>query len=177
MIANAIPVSNAEYRVALAEESGLDSGCADIVTVATAIHWLDTARFYPEVRRVLKPGGVIAVWSYAESKISDVIDNLMLHFADDLVGKHWPVGIDKARNFDEAIALPFETIIPPRFVIEKTWTAEQYMNYLFTWSSVQNYIRENDADPVDLIRSELLILWGSDERKVKWDLKMKVGRL
>lgn len=35
-----------------------------LVTVGQALHWFDRPAFYGEVRRVLRPGGVLAVWSY-----------------------------------------------------------------------------------------------------------------
>src|SRR4051812_19118878 len=50
------------YRVAPAESSGLEAGTIDLVTVAQAAHWLDLDAFYEEVRRVLVPGGAIALW-------------------------------------------------------------------------------------------------------------------
>src|SRR5882672_11427376 len=43
------------YRVALAEQSGLESASCDLVTVAQALHWFDLPRFYAEARRVLRP--------------------------------------------------------------------------------------------------------------------------
>ncbi|HJY64333.1 MAG TPA: class I SAM-dependent methyltransferase, partial [Ignavibacteria bacterium] len=43
------------YLTAQAENSGLESNSADIITAATAIHWIDTEKFYPEANRILKP--------------------------------------------------------------------------------------------------------------------------
>src|ERR1700744_5328428 len=39
------------YRVATAENSGLDSASVDLVTVAQALHWFNLDGFYSEVRR------------------------------------------------------------------------------------------------------------------------------
>ena len=50
-----------EYRVAPAENSSLRDGSVDMVSVATALHWFDLGRFYEEVRRVVRPRGLIAV--------------------------------------------------------------------------------------------------------------------
>src|SRR5882724_9935319 len=55
---------NVTYRVARAEESGIESKSLDLVTVAQALHWFDLDSFYAEVQRVLKPSGVLAVWTY-----------------------------------------------------------------------------------------------------------------
>jgi SAM-dependent methyltransferase len=43
-----------------AEETGLASESADIITASTAMHWFDHRRALPEIARVLRPGGVYA---------------------------------------------------------------------------------------------------------------------
>lgn len=45
-----------------AEETGLGDGCADVVTASIAFHWFDPARAIPEAARLLRPGGVFAVF-------------------------------------------------------------------------------------------------------------------
>src|SRR5438874_11214721 len=42
-ITNAEPHARVEYRVAPAENSGIESNTIDLVTVAQALHWLDLA--------------------------------------------------------------------------------------------------------------------------------------
>src|SRR5690349_15303419 len=68
-IASATARHNVEYRVALAEQSGLADTSVDLVTVAQALHWFDLNRFFAEVQRVLKPGGVLAIWTYATNEV------------------------------------------------------------------------------------------------------------
>src|SRR5437764_2789848 len=53
-IANAERHPCVEYRIATAEQSGLEAGSVDVVTVAQALHWFDLQQFYAEARRVLK---------------------------------------------------------------------------------------------------------------------------
>ena len=48
-------------RIATAEATGLPDGSADLVTVAQAWHWFDTAAAGAEVLRILRPGGVLAL--------------------------------------------------------------------------------------------------------------------
>ena len=45
-----------------AEATGLPDRCADIVTAGQALHWFDPARAFPEVARILRPGGVFAAF-------------------------------------------------------------------------------------------------------------------
>jgi SAM-dependent methyltransferase len=47
---------------ATAEDTGLPAGSADIVTVSQAMHWFDPVRALPEFARLLRPGGVLAVY-------------------------------------------------------------------------------------------------------------------
>ena len=61
-IAQAHPHPKVTYLVAPAERTPLPDGSVDLVTVATAFHWLDFPRFYGEVRRVAKPDGILARW-------------------------------------------------------------------------------------------------------------------
>jgi ubiquinone/menaquinone biosynthesis C-methylase UbiE len=53
-----------EYRVASAEESGLDDRSVDVATVASALHWFDLDCFYSEATRVIRPQGLLAAWTY-----------------------------------------------------------------------------------------------------------------
>src|SRR3954468_19881417 len=59
-LANAPCKRNIEYRVGR-ETTLLPNQSVSLVTVAQALHWFDHPRFYNEVKRVLKPKGVIAV--------------------------------------------------------------------------------------------------------------------
>ena len=52
-----------EYVLEPAEQTSLSDHSVDLITVARAIHWFSTV--YSEVRRVAKPGAVIAVWAYS----------------------------------------------------------------------------------------------------------------
>ncbi len=73
-IAHAYQHDKVEYHVEGAEQVGLKSGSVDMVTVAQAVHWFDFDKFYAEVKRVLKPNGVIAVWTYGLPEVSPRVD-------------------------------------------------------------------------------------------------------
>lgn len=48
------------YRKGYGDETGLMSGCADIVTCSQCLHWMDPHPTFAEVARILRPGGVFA---------------------------------------------------------------------------------------------------------------------
>jgi ubiquinone/menaquinone biosynthesis C-methylase UbiE len=69
---------------ASAEQSGLETASIDLITAAQAFHWFnnDTAR--DEFRRILKPGGQLAlIWNKrdTEQPFQQVYDNLLREFA------------------------------------------------------------------------------------------------
>ncbi len=55
------PALGIEFSRATAEALGLAAGSAAIVIAGQAAHWFDRPRFYAEARRVLYPGGVLAL--------------------------------------------------------------------------------------------------------------------
>lgn len=63
--------SNVEYRTSSAENLAfLEDSSVDLLTAATALHYFEHAAFFAEAERVLKPGGVIAAWSYNYPEIT-----------------------------------------------------------------------------------------------------------
>ena len=80
------PHERVEYRVAPAEDSGIDSGTVDLIMVAQALHWFDLDRFYAEARRVLKPDGVLAASAYNLLHIEPTIDEVVNRYYYEVVG-------------------------------------------------------------------------------------------
>ncbi|MEP7146427.1 MAG: class I SAM-dependent methyltransferase [bacterium] len=177
-INNACTFSNVSYKVAKAEETGLDDNTADLVTIATAIHWINTDLFYKEARRILKDDGVIAVWTYStKCEINPAIDNIVNTFSDRVLNGHWDSGIKKVWSFEE-IDFPFIEIPSPFFEIKREWSLEEFLNYIFTWSSTQKYIDTNNSNPVDLLREEIKEVWNkNDKKEIIWKIKMKAAKI
>ena len=60
----------ARTAVATAEELPAGDRSVDVVIAAQAFHWFDHDTALPEIARVLKPGGVLAIaWNYRDDKI------------------------------------------------------------------------------------------------------------
>jgi len=167
------------YAAMSAERSALATGSASLVTVAQALHWFDTPAFFAEVRRVLGPRGVIAVWSYGLLTLhDDVLDEIVRRFHGETMGPYWP---PERRLVDEgyrALELPFTPLQAPTIAMEAHWTLEQFAGYLSTWSAVQRARTATGSDPVAGVVAELRAAWGTERmaRRVEWPLTLRAGR-
>lgn len=168
-----------EYRVALAENSGLPEHSVDLVTVAQALHWFDLERFYAEVRRVMKPGGILAVWTYGLHAADHMeINRLMQHFYAETVGLYWPPERKLVESGYRTLHFPFEEIQPPQFSMQAAWNLWQLAGYLRSWSATSRFIKDKGYDPVDALEQELRPFWGPPDilRTITWPLSLRVGR-
>lgn len=64
MVAAADAAPGIEYREAFAQETGLDDGCADVVTCSQSLHWMEPEPTFAEAARILRPGGAFAAYDY-----------------------------------------------------------------------------------------------------------------
>jgi SAM-dependent methyltransferase len=175
-IGNAEPNARVEYRVAPAEKSGIESNTIDLITVAQALHWFDLERFYAEVRRVLKPQGVIAACAYKLATVSPKIDAVVNHYYSDVVGAYWPAERVLVEKFEE-LPFPFPEIAMPPFEMVAEWEVGHLIGYLRTWSATQRFMAAKQRDPLEEIEEDLRSAWGDEARHVVWPLTVRVGRV
>lgn len=178
-IASAPPHPRIEFRVAPAEQSGLKDDSVDLVSVAQALHWFDLERFYAEVRRVLKPNGILAVWAYGINRVEDEeINKRIYDFYDNTVGPYWPPERRLVEEGYRTIPFPFVEILPPQIHMEARWTLEQLLGYFSTWSATNRYIAATGRNPLESLSNELAPAWGDAKkaRLIMWPLSMRIGR-
>lgn len=178
-LANAEPAERIEYRVAEAANSGLANNSCDLVTVAQAAHWFDISKFYAEVRRVLRPKGVIAIWGYVLLETGNVeIDRRLEAFQDDTVGPYWPPGREILQARYTTIAFPFEPIAAPPFFMRARWTRADLLGYVGSWSAVARYRQQRGADPLPAFAEEMRGVWPDEKTyDIEWPLYLRVGRV
>lgn len=178
-IERAEPHPRVDYRVARAETSGLDDRSVDLVAVAQAVHWFDHPAFWAETRRVLQPGGVIAIWTYVLFEIAPDIDDIVRRFYSGVVGPYWPPERRLTEQRYQTIAFPFDEFAAPAFVIEQLMTLEDVAGYIRTWSATNAFMKHHHEDPVDDLVAQLTPAWGfpSEARLARWPVAMRVGRV
>jgi ubiquinone/menaquinone biosynthesis C-methylase UbiE len=177
-VGNAIAKENIEYKIATAEDSGLSSSSVDLITVATAVHWFNLDLFYAEAQRVARRNGILAVWTYSEATISPKIDALMEWYMYDFLLTYWPDGRWYVRNKYKTLPFPFKQFETPFFSCKLVWNKEQWLNYVRTWSSYNNYIAAHNVDPIKQLTDKLDALWNdADTKEITWPLHLKCAEL
>jgi SAM-dependent methyltransferase len=167
-----------DYGVEPAEHVSLDTSSTDLVTVAVAIHWFNFDEFYREVKRVLKPNGILAAWTYSFPEISPEIDSLVNRYYYEILSDYWPERIHYLEERYETLPFPFEEIAPPSFVMKADWNLNQFAGFLDSWSATQRYKTQKGNHPLEIIWPELVAAWGGENepRLIRWPLHFRIGR-
>ena len=176
-LAQAIPHPSVRYERAMAEALPVATGEAALVAAAQAVHWFDFERFHAECRRVLRPGGIVAVWTYTVFRAGGPIDDVVDRFYHETIGPWWPPERELVQQGYRTIPFPWDEVAPPPFALETEWTLEQVVGYFGSWSSVQRYREHHGADPLPAVERELATVWpAAGTVRLKWPLYLRVGR-
>lgn len=166
------------WKLATAEASGLPAHSVDAVTIAQALHWFDLDRFWPEVRRVVRPGGLVVAWSYGMPGTGDAaLDETLVHFHDVTVGPWWPINRGHVDQGYRTLAFPFPRLHPPSFDMRVSWSLDQLLGYIGSWSATRRHRDAEGADPIPALRAALAPRWGAAARDVSWPLTVLAGRV
>jgi SAM-dependent methyltransferase len=151
----------------------------DLVTVAQALHWFCGDPFYAEVRRVLKPGGIFAAWTYTLLRGEPELDVMVEDFYRNMVGPWWPPERHWVDLAYRDIPFPFVDIATPAFEIRLEWTLDDLLAYLRTWSATQRYIRERGSDPCVELGHRLRDVWPDPQARkpIIWPIALRCGRV
>ena len=179
MIAQATPDPRITYRVAEAEDPGLEDRSMDLVTVASAIHWFNLERFYTEVRRIVKPGGTVAAWTYYTPVFGSEVDAIIHGLAHDILGAYWDERVHYVVEEFHDLPFPFKPIEAPLFQTDMRWDMQDLLAYFETWSSSIKYREANHESPTRLIEADLARAWGNLQQKqdLHFPLYMRLGRV
>lgn len=174
------PHPRLRYHQATAAASGLEGGSIDAVMVAAAIHWFAGEDFDREVRRVCRPGAVLAWIGYLPMQAGPPdLRRLLHHFHEERLAPWWP----HERRWVEAsyagLRFPgLEWPFPGDLWIERRWSLDELLGHLSTWSAVQR-AREAGDDPLPALRRDLERTWPRQAPRVelRWPFMGRWGEV
>ena len=175
----ALPGRGVHYSVCSAEAAPFADQSFDLITVAQALHWFDQGKFFKEAGRLLKPGGILAIFGYAFFEISPDLDAVIQEVLLAPIDRYWAPGNRQLWSGYRDVPLPFsELVIPHEFNMRVEWTLAQLVEYLRTWSAVKLHAAEQGVDPLIRLETALKPLWGepAEVRAVKMPLFLRVSR-
>lgn len=168
----------------------LEDNSVDLVTAAQCIHWFDHDKFFKEIDRILKPGGTIAFWGYADPvfgvKEADYIAEQFTYDDPTKLGPYWEQpgrnivrgllkGVDPPKShfqdekvFEHRPGVTTQGSSSP-LQIHRDIPLDFYHKYVTTWSSYHNWKKANPKSPdmADAFIKEL-------ETKMHWNPKTMV---
>ena len=169
------------YHCNEAHESGLEDNSVSLVTVGTAVHWFEQEKFYAEALRVLKPGGILAVWSYGADLVKpDEAADIVRKFATETLAGDWPKGIEWVADRYETLPFPLDDLTLEPIDFHLNWSLKDLLCWIDTWSAVRRYRKRTTEDPMIGLPKELESVWPLSEdetTQVVFPLYLRVGRV
>lgn len=178
-LANASRHPQVEYRRASAEASGIPHGTVDLAVAAQAAHWFDLPAYYAEVRRVGRPGALLALVTYGLIRVGREVDAVTDRFYSGVLGPYWPPERRHVESGYRALPFPFLELAAPALEMRAHWTLSHMLGYVGTWSALRGLEREGGGALLEQFSRDLGHVWGAPEahRPVRWDLAVRLGRL
>ncbi|KAM1053737.1 hypothetical protein ACFX2I_001150 [Malus domestica] len=156
----------------------------DLVTVAQAVHWFDLPKFYSLVSRLLKPGGVLAVWCYNHIEVCPEFDPIVKRLEDTSL-PYYHRNIQYVFDGYKTLPFPFQSAgfgcegSPLALDIPKKLSFEGFLKMVRSWSAV-NTAKEQGVDllPEKLVK-EFEVAWGGTKlvRSVSYKAFMLAGKV
>ncbi|KAF2365665.1 Methyltransferase type 11 [Trinorchestia longiramus] len=137
--------TNMTFEEGRAEHLPFNDKSVDVVTVCAAVHWFNLRAFYAEVDRVLKPGGVLAVYSYLNAhplykgrclrqSMAELWESLEFWSPEHLHLKTNYASLPSA--YDEEVHL---TGAEGNFEVSKDGHLSDLLGYISSWSAFAKY--------------------------------------
>ena len=177
-IAHAPTISNVEFRVGAAEQIELPAGSCNLVCTAQALHWFDLNRYWSEVQRVLKRGGIFATWGYNWNTVDPTIDSCIQEVLLAGLEKYWASNNKLLWNGYRDIEFPFTKIEVPPISMPARYNLYELFGLYRSMSGVQLRIQqEGDAffnDAFNVVKAQ----WGNPRlcKDTQWEFVTYCGR-
>lgn len=168
---------NIFYLECAAEQPPFGDAVFDLVTVAQSLHWFDHPRFWPQLERVLKPGGVFAAWGYDWFQVNPQVDDAMRFFRA-VIEPFWSSCSQLLWDGYRDVGLTLPVVASPQCQILMDWNFEQLLGYLHTWSATKLCVKSLGNHVLNDARQRLARGWGDPTivRRVSMPLHIIAGR-
>jgi SAM-dependent methyltransferase len=134
-VGEAFPGTNIRYSAQPAERTDFPDSSFDLIAVAQALHWFDHDAFWPEVRRVARPGALFCAWGYAWFRGAAPVEDALLGPVARIVEPYWAPNNRLLWDGYVDVGFPWPRLDPPELRIELSWPLRDIAAYVRTWSA------------------------------------------
>jgi len=165
--------------VALAEHPPFREESFDLVATAQALHWFRFDPFFPEVERLVAPGGHFAAWTYRFPDFEGALGLRFRALAHEELAAYWPAERRHVEASYTTIPFPeaWQRLQTPHFESTATLEVDDFLGYVGTWSAV---VQGGEAGrrALEAFARACRRLWPEGERRtVRWPLTLTVFRV
>ena len=157
---HAEPHPRISYHCCNADDSPFESSSVDLITVATAVHWFNLEAFFREADRVLKPGGLLVVWTYGRSIVGPPsVATIVNKLSDETLGQDWPPGIEWVDKKYRDLPFPYPDLGLGPIEFPLHWSEAELLGWIDTWSAVRRHRARTGLDPLSDFPERLNAVW------------------
>ena len=156
--------TNVEIVVGDAHNLPVESSSVDLLTCAMAWHWLHPETFYTEAKRVLKPGGCIAIYGHGVNvEDNSRVKRAFTMFHEDLFQYECfaEQNLHVMNNY-QAVQLPFSKVKRVEFPFQQETSFEQLLGL---FSSVSMYTTYCEKYPNNTLLKRMRESYKADSEK------------
>ncbi len=145
---------NVKFEVCSADKLPFGDKTVDMLTCAAAWHWMDYTTVIPEIQRVLKSSGVVAIFCYSRPLLCNPqADVFMKEFYSGTLGKYWHPRRKHVDDMYKQLPMPYPTKIERVFHHKRTIPCSDFFGYLGTWSSYIAYREQNQSETAGVLET------------------------
>ncbi|XP_055896761.1 putative methyltransferase DDB_G0268948 [Biomphalaria glabrata] len=157
-------IPNLTAIVGLAEDlSMIESGTVDLVTIATGLHWVNIEKCLQEIKRVLKPGGTFAAYTWTMDQFDDPEVNKyyrqVLAIFKEYYSSRLLIGIEKYKS----IIFPFTDLRRCDVTMKVEMTLDQFIGFIQSFHTTKLYYQDHPGtDVLEEIRARMKSILTAD---------------
>jgi len=119
---------------------------------------------------------LIALVTYDNAELAGEVGELLVAYYQQ-IEPYWPDGRVHVNNRYRDLRLPWPAVLAPPIEMTATWTRDELVGYITTWSATTRLVAARGEGPVHELRRRLAAVWPDHEpRNVRWPLTIKLAR-
>ena len=138
---------NVEFEVSSSDKLSFPDQSVDMISCAQAWHWLDHSTTIPEVQRVLKKPGCVAIYGYSRPILENPkAEHLLDFFYESTLKGYWNPNRYLLDNQLSDTPFPYPLVEKHEINYKKKVPLSDFIGYIQSWSGYVAYCEKNPGN-------------------------------